>query len=272
MADARRKGDDEIGGGGERYEGLKGEKSSRFTPLAAAGLGVVEEMMPFACEFGPAEKDPLLGLFVVLAVPNDELDELVDALELIEDIDVENRGRWGESLKTNEECLLDLAAGKNDDEVEDTDEWCKIPLVARGAGAEGLVLAAGAVEVAVWGSEAAEGWGDVSWRFEIEELAVEDGCRGGRDEAMIGGWRGDDLEGGGMSWLDASGAGGCYAKWIENLVAIAMQERDEQRKEEKEGRGRRSDGSWSKVCLVGRWVGDSNEEESGKDYVIAVSG
>lgn len=55
-----------------------------------------------------------------------------------------------------------------------------------------------------------------------------------------------------MSWLDASGAGGCYAKWIENLVAIAMQERDEQRKEEKEGRGRRSDGSWSKVCLVGR--------------------
>lgn len=55
-----------------------------------------------------------------------------------------------------------------------------------------------------------------------------------------------------MSWLDASGAGECCAKCIENLVAIAMQERDEQRKEEKEGRGRRSDGSWSKVCLVGR--------------------
>jgi hypothetical protein len=38
-----------------------------------------------------------------------------------------------------------------------------------------------------------------------------------------------------MSWLDASGAGGCCAKWINYLVARTMQERDE-RKEEKRKR------------------------------------
>jgi hypothetical protein len=157
MADARRKGDDEAGGGDERYEGLKGEKSSLFTPLAVGSLGVVVGMMPFACEFGPAEKEALLGLFVVLVVPNDELDELVDVLELIEDVDVENRGLWGGSLKTKEECLLDLAEGKNDDEADEIDEWCKIPLAARGAAAEELVLAARPAEVVVWESEAAEG-------------------------------------------------------------------------------------------------------------------
>jgi hypothetical protein len=70
-----------------------------------------------------------------------------------------------------------------------------------------LVLAARPAEVVVWESEAAEGWGDVSWRVELEELAVEDEerCRGGRDEAMVGGWKGGDLEGEGewAGWMQA---------------------------------------------------------------------
>lgn len=39
-ADARRKGDEEIGGGGEKYDGLKGAKSSLFTSLWVGNLGI----------------------------------------------------------------------------------------------------------------------------------------------------------------------------------------------------------------------------------------
>lgn len=121
------------------------------------------------------------------------LDELVDVLELIDDIDVEKIGRWGVSLKTKEECLLDLAVGKNDEDAEDTDDWCTKPLAARVVTEEALEAAVTVLVVVVVVIEAIEDLGEVGGLVELEVLVVEDEdrCRGGRDDAMIVGWRGE---------------------------------------------------------------------------------